>query len=222
MLPVEILSIQDSVVLRARGSELLIMPHHVKELKDKKDPRSFSEYFMRDALVNRPARKLFEAWLRKDGGLWRRLFDVVKDLKMTEAGEEVKETSTPAPVAGKSKMPTTEKGAGAPEKGAKAVKAPEKKVKVEEKKAKAAKAEAPVAKPMGKPEPKKVEKTKEVAKPVKAEVSKVAKKAPVKAVKETKKVVKKEEKKEVKKAVAKVQKAPAKKAAKPSKAKKGR
>jgi hypothetical protein len=64
-------------VLRARGSELLILPHHVRKLKGMTKPKDFSTYFHGEALVNRPARKLFEAWLRKDAGLWSRIYTVI-------------------------------------------------------------------------------------------------------------------------------------------------
>lgn len=85
MLPVEILPLQESIVLRARGSELLILADHVKKLKGLIKPRDFSQYFRAEALVNRPARKLFEAWLRKDHTLWPRLYHVVhKEIDLTD------------------------------------------------------------------------------------------------------------------------------------------
>ena len=99
MLDVEIMPIQDSLVLRARGSELLIMSHHVVELKTKTQPKEFARYFLEESLVNRPARKLFLAWLRKDGGLWRRIFDTVKDMELGKGGEEKTDI-----IAGKSKI----------------------------------------------------------------------------------------------------------------------
>jgi hypothetical protein len=77
--PVEIFHNQGTVVLRARASELLILPFHVKELQGLKKPQGFADYFKNQALVNRPARKLFEAWLRKDGTLWPRLFKTVHE-----------------------------------------------------------------------------------------------------------------------------------------------
>jgi hypothetical protein len=79
VLPVEIIPIHESLVLRARGSELLIIPDHVRELKSRSNPKEFSEYFTREALVNRPARKLFEAWVRKDPTVWKRLFAAVHE-----------------------------------------------------------------------------------------------------------------------------------------------
>ena len=59
--PVEIIPIQGSLVLRARGSELLILPSYVAELKNRVEPKEFASYFLSAALINRPARKLFEA-----------------------------------------------------------------------------------------------------------------------------------------------------------------
>ena len=83
MKAVEIITNQGSVVLRARNSELLILPHHTKSLKKLIAPKKFSDYFLREALVNRSARKLFEAWLRKDQTIWPRIYktihEVVKD-----------------------------------------------------------------------------------------------------------------------------------------------
>ena len=46
---------------------------------------------MQEALVNRPARKLFEAWLRKDRSLWKRLFKAVKEVEI-ESDEKVSGT----------------------------------------------------------------------------------------------------------------------------------
>lgn len=102
MLPVEILAIQGSLVLRARGSELLILSHHVSELKVKTQPKDFTQYFLESALLNRPARKLFEAWLRKDNGLWQRLYKTVQ----TEIKASEDDSAAPAPKAEK-KNPVT-------------------------------------------------------------------------------------------------------------------
>lgn len=78
MHPVEIVPIENSLVLRARGSELLILPQHVGHLKSCKTPKDFTGYFLGEALLNRPARKLFEAWLRKDTTLWQRIYNTVQ------------------------------------------------------------------------------------------------------------------------------------------------
>ena len=140
MLPVEIMPVPGgTLVLRARGSELLILPHHVTQLKNKKVPKDFTGYFLDEALLNRPARKLFEAWLRKDGSLWRRMYQCIQN-DMEEAAEE-----TAAPVAKKSgpaDKPKAEKVAAKSEK-------PVAKAAVEEKKAapaKVAEKEKPKAK----------------------------------------------------------------------------
>lgn len=149
MLPVEILPVQETIVLRARGSELLILPHHVKELKGMTKPKDFSEYFRAEALVNRPARKLFEAWLRKDGTLWPRLYQTIhKEMDLSgSAGESPAEK--PAKKAAKDgepakadKVKAKEKEAPKPAKAEKAA-APAKKEKTEAKPVKAAKDEKP-------------------------------------------------------------------------------
>jgi hypothetical protein len=92
VLPVEIIPIQDNLVLRARGSELLILSHHVEQLKSLKKPQEFSQYFTGEALINRPARKLFEAWLRKDQSLWPRIY---KTIHTEMNGKDGDESGTP-------------------------------------------------------------------------------------------------------------------------------
>jgi hypothetical protein len=85
VVPVEILPIQENIILRAGGSELLILAAHVRKLQDLKNPRDFSQYFRGEALVNRPARKLFEAWLRKDQTLWPRIYKSVQGITLSES-----------------------------------------------------------------------------------------------------------------------------------------
>ncbi|MBC7532660.1 MAG: hypothetical protein H7318_13890 [Oligoflexus sp.] len=77
MQAVELYAIQNSLILRARGVELLILPVHVEALKGLKESKSFAEYFLQTAMVNRSARKLYEAWLKKDSTLWRRVYHSV-------------------------------------------------------------------------------------------------------------------------------------------------
>jgi hypothetical protein len=74
---VELYPIQNSLILRARGVELLVLPVHIEELKEKKDSKAFADYFLQKAMVNRSARKLYEAWLKKDASLWRRVYHSV-------------------------------------------------------------------------------------------------------------------------------------------------
>jgi hypothetical protein len=89
---VELYPIQNSLILRARGVELLVLSHHIVELKERKDTKEFAEYFLKRAMVNRSARKLFEAWLKKDNTLWRRIYhSVMHDFE--ENKEETAETA---------------------------------------------------------------------------------------------------------------------------------
>lgn len=93
MLEVDIIPLQDTLVLRARGSELLILGPHVHELKSRKSPQDFSTYFMSKALINRPARKLFEAWLRKDRSLWPRIYKTIhEEMTLTPQDESSEAT----------------------------------------------------------------------------------------------------------------------------------
>ena len=88
MQAVELYAVQNSLILRARGVELLVLPGHVSELKTLKDTKEFADYFLKKAMVNRSARKLFEAWLRKDNTLWRRIYhSVMHDFEEQKEGE---------------------------------------------------------------------------------------------------------------------------------------
>lgn len=85
---VEVMQYQGAVLLRARGSELIILPNHVHALQNAKEPKEFAKYFLSEALVNRPARKLFDSWLRKDTELWKRIFHMVhKDMEKVNLEE---------------------------------------------------------------------------------------------------------------------------------------
>ncbi len=85
MQAVELYPIQDALVLRARGVELLILPVHVAALKEKKESKDFAEYFLQNAMVNRSARKLYEAWLKKDNTLWKRVYhSIMNDFNKDE------------------------------------------------------------------------------------------------------------------------------------------
>lgn len=89
MQAVELYPIQNNLVLRARGVELLILPVHVDALKEKKDSKEFATYFLGTAMVNRSARKLYEAWLKKDPTLWKRVYHSVMN-DFNEKEEEAK------------------------------------------------------------------------------------------------------------------------------------
>ena len=102
MNPVELIPVQGSLVLRARGSELLILPQYIYELKKLSAPKEFAGYFMQQALINRPARKLFEAWLRKDRSLWKRTYNVV--MNDIELDEETIKAIESAPLVGEEEV----------------------------------------------------------------------------------------------------------------------
>ncbi len=178
MLPVEIVPVQETLVLRARGSELLILPHHIRHLKGCEKPKDFSEYFRAEALVNRPARKLFEAWLRKDDTLWKRIYLCVHKEMELKNEADASDEKAPKKAEPKAKAKEEPKAVKAETKPAKAEAKP---AKVE---AKAPKAEAkPAAKPKAEPAAKKKEEAKPAAKakteekPAKKVVAKKAAKA---------------------------------------------
>jgi hypothetical protein len=178
VLPVEIVPVQETLVLRARGSELLILPHHIRHLKGCEKPKDFSEYFRAEALVNRPARKLFEAWLRKDDTLWKRIYLCVHKEMELKNEADASDEKAPKKAEPKAKAKEEPKAVKAETKPAKAEAKP---AKVE---AKAPKAEAkPAAKPKAEPAAKKKEEAKPAAKakteekPAKKVVAKKAAKA---------------------------------------------
>lgn len=89
MTTVEVYYAQGAVVLRSKGSELLILPEYISHLQTLKDPEQFIEYFRAKALVNRPARKLFIAWERKDPAMWNNIYSIVhKNAEKKEASPE--------------------------------------------------------------------------------------------------------------------------------------
>ncbi|MDD9950368.1 MAG: hypothetical protein OXT67_02275, partial [Zetaproteobacteria bacterium] len=98
---VEMYPIQGAVVMRYKSSELLIMPEHVDHLFKCESREDFQQYFLRTALVNRSARKVFEAWSRKDRGIWNRLAEAVTS-SYSDAhleGEDAEDVSEPTAAA---------------------------------------------------------------------------------------------------------------------------
>ena len=61
MADIQIVPMEDAVVLKDRSSELLILPDHVVFLKSFSKSKDFAMYFLDQALMNRSARKLYEA-----------------------------------------------------------------------------------------------------------------------------------------------------------------
>jgi hypothetical protein len=179
--------IEKNLVLQARGSELVILDEHVAVLKGLKKSKEFIEYFRHTALVNRPARKLFEAWLRKDGSLWKRIYESVGGMDDVE----IKKVDSTTPV--EKTFVNTEKQKARADKESAPVKKREKPKKVAAKPAKQDKKAEPVKK--SKPAAEKVAK-----KTAKKTAKKVAKKTTKKVAKKaTKKVAKKTAKKTTKK-----------------------
>ena len=104
---VEIYTVHGTVVLRGRGSELLILPNHVKALKALLNPSEFVTYFKNKALINRPARKMFEAWIKKDDTLWKKIYKTIQEIDSegSAPAAESAADSTPIPAIDKSDSP---------------------------------------------------------------------------------------------------------------------
>ena len=81
MATVTILTISETIILKAQNSELLVLKEHVDALKQLNDHQKFCDYFLYTALLNRSARKLFESWLRKNPTLWERIYKEVHGQK---------------------------------------------------------------------------------------------------------------------------------------------
>lgn len=82
MAKVSISFIKNHLWLRSGNSELLITPEHIVALHKRQDKKDFANYFLRQALLNRPARKLFQSWARKDAELWRKIYTLIISLKI--------------------------------------------------------------------------------------------------------------------------------------------
>ena len=94
---VQIIYTQGALLLRHKHSELVIIPQHVENLQKIQDPKEFSRYFLDYALVNRSARKLFIAWVKKDSSLWKSIYTNIHDNKEeSEKKADSKETKQEA------------------------------------------------------------------------------------------------------------------------------
>ena len=82
MFKVNLIFHEGHLILRAGPAELLIIAEHVAELRKLTATHEFAAYFRDQALVNRPARKLFDAWLRKEQGLWQHIYQAVHKSKI--------------------------------------------------------------------------------------------------------------------------------------------
>lgn len=76
---VKITRLGENLVLTAPPSELLITANHIAALRKLEEPRKFAAYFREKALTNRSARRLFAVWLKKEQGLWQRIYKAVRE-----------------------------------------------------------------------------------------------------------------------------------------------
>lgn len=65
---------QNSVVLRRGQTTIQIVPEDASTLRTMKEKDTFLEYFRSTALKNREARRVFEAWERKDTQLLSKIY----------------------------------------------------------------------------------------------------------------------------------------------------
>ena len=64
----------NNMILRRGASVLMIEAANVQVLRTLKERNEFTEFFRTKALVNREARRMFEAWERKDKDLLDKLY----------------------------------------------------------------------------------------------------------------------------------------------------
>ena len=64
----------NNMILKRGASVLMIEAANVQVLRTLKEKSEFKEFFRTKALVNREARRVFEAWERKDKDLLEKLY----------------------------------------------------------------------------------------------------------------------------------------------------
>jgi len=65
---------RNNLILRRGASSLLIDAEKVQTLRTQDSEEEFNNYFRTTALQNREARRVFEAWERKDAELLAKLY----------------------------------------------------------------------------------------------------------------------------------------------------
>ena len=65
---------RNNLVLRRGQSSLVITPEHVQTLRTQESREGFNEFWRSTALQNREARRVFQAWERKDTQLLDKIF----------------------------------------------------------------------------------------------------------------------------------------------------
>ncbi len=64
----------NNLIFKRGTSTLVINPEHVMELRSQDDLVKFTDFFRQKALQNREARRLFDAWERKDSELLNKIY----------------------------------------------------------------------------------------------------------------------------------------------------
>jgi len=64
----------NNMILKRGASVLMIEAANVQVLRTLKEKAEFNDFFRSKALVNREARRVFEAWERKDKDLLEKLY----------------------------------------------------------------------------------------------------------------------------------------------------
>ncbi|KAB8032189.1 hypothetical protein [Fluviispira multicolorata] len=65
---------RNNLILRRGASQLLIDAEKVQNLRTQDSETGFNQYFRTTALQNREARRVFEAWERKDKELLTKIY----------------------------------------------------------------------------------------------------------------------------------------------------
>lgn len=65
---------RNNLVLKRGQSNLVISPEHVQTLRTQSERKEFDSFWYSTALQNREARRVFQAWLRKDSELLDKIY----------------------------------------------------------------------------------------------------------------------------------------------------
>lgn len=65
---------RNNLILKRGASTLVINPEHVVTLRTQDSQEAFNNFFLTTALQNREARRVFQAWERKDAQLLAKIY----------------------------------------------------------------------------------------------------------------------------------------------------
>ncbi len=65
---------QNNLILKRGESSLIINPENVSGLRTQENEEAFQTFFRTTALQNRQARRVFEAWEKKDNTLLKKIY----------------------------------------------------------------------------------------------------------------------------------------------------